>query len=331
MCIIAIKKVGVEMPSEAIIKNMFQRNPDGAGIMWFDKDINQVRIEKGIMDIKTFLSKVKRFRSNDLLVMHFRIGTSGGNIKANTHPFMISENFEDLKKLKACTDIGVVHNGIIDITRSRKDVSDTMEFIANRLSCIKNAMPEFYKDKDILKWVENEIDSKMCFLTGKGEIVTVGFFNEKNGVMYSNYTYEDSKSIYKPYKYDLYNWDDYDWSKYDKPISGSSNKDLKTPDDIKNALIKLEDDLELNRYAPLFKIPNELVVMDESTGVFYESNEFVIDNCMNVYEIIGYNEMLECDEVIYDQMLSIVTYQNDYVENINYSDLEEAFYYEIFM
>ena len=55
MCIIAIKKLGVEMPSEAIIKNMFQRNPDGAGIMWLDKDINQVRIEKGIMDIKTFL------------------------------------------------------------------------------------------------------------------------------------------------------------------------------------------------------------------------------------------------------------------------------------
>ncbi len=329
MCIIAIKKAGVEMPCEAIIKNMFQRNPDGAGIMWFDKDINQVRIEKGIMDIKTFLSKVKRFRSDDLLVMHFRIGTSGGNVKANTHPFMISENFEDLKKLKACTDVGVVHNGIIDITRSRKDISDTMEFIANRLSYIKAAMPEFYKDPNVLKWVENEIQSKMCFLTGEGEVVTVGSFNDKDGVLYSNYTYEDSKAVYKAYKYDLSTWDDYDWSKYEKQLS--SLEPEKSLDTIKTALTTLEDDHDINRYVPLFTIPNELVILDESTGDLYDTSEFVVDECMNVYEIVSYNDVLECNEVIYDQMLSIVTYANDYVEKIDYTDLEALFYYEIFM
>lgn len=331
MCIIAIKKAGVEMPSEAIIKNMFQRNPDGAGFMWLDKDINQVRIEKGIMDIKTFLSKVKRFRAEDTLVMHFRIGTSGGNVKANTHPFMISENFEDLKKLKACTDIGVVHNGIIDITRSRKDISDTMEFIANRLAYVKAAMPGFYKDENILKWVENEIQSKMCFLTGDGEIVTVGAFNEKDGVMYSNYTYEDSKSIYKPYKYDLYNWDDYDWSKYDKPLLGSSDKDLKTSDEIKTSLAMLKDNHDLNRYVPLYKLDPDMLVMDESTGNVYESGDFVIDDSMNLYEIIGFNEELECDEVVYDQSLVLITYDGFYYEDINFDLLYEEFYYEVFM
>lgn len=329
MCIIAIKGKGVDMPSEAIIRNMFQRNPDGAGIMWWDEDINKVRIEKGIMDIKTFLSKVKRFRSQDSVVMHFRIETSGGVIKANTHPFMISENVEDLKKLKACTDIGVVHNGIIDIFPSRKDISDTMEFIANRLSYISKAVPEFYKDKNVLTWIENEIQSKMCFLTGLGEIVTIGSFDEKDGVLYSNHTYESFKSSFKPYSYD---WDNYDWDKYESILSAKNGTGkIASSDDIKKSLEKLEKEHDINKHCILYRIPQELMVFNEKNGGVYESEDFVIDDCMNIFEVIGYNHDLDCEEIVYDQLLSLVTLYGEPIDELDELELEQDFFYEIFM
>ena len=333
MCIIAIKKQGVEMPSDVIIKNMFQRNPDGAGFMYLDKDINKVRIEKGIMDVKTYLKKVKRFTSEDTVVMHFRIGTSGGNIPANTHPFMVSENFEDLKKLKGATDIAVVHNGIIDITPSRKDVSDTMEFIANRLAYIRNAIPEFYKDENILKWIENEIDSKLCIMTGLGEIVTIGKFNEMDGVMYSNYTYEDSK-IYKAYSYDDYDWDKYDWEKYDSKIASIISKDKK-PDALatidKHDIKSIGDDFNANRYVMLYRLPTEYVVYDEVSGEYLESKEYVIDDDGNLYAILDYNEELQCEECMYDQDLAVVTVYGDYITKIDYEKLDYDLFYEVFM
>ena len=39
--------------------------------------------------------------------------------------------------------------------------------------------------------IENEIQSKMCFLTKDGEIYTIGKFIEDNGILYSNNSYEE--------------------------------------------------------------------------------------------------------------------------------------------
>lgn len=39
--------------------------------------------------------------------------------------------------------------------------------------------------------IENEIQSKMCFLINDGEIYTIGKFIEDNGILYSNSSYEE--------------------------------------------------------------------------------------------------------------------------------------------
>ena len=46
--------------------------------------------------------------------MHFRIGTAGANSKENTHPYPISDDKRDLHKTYVKTNLGVVHNGIIE-------------------------------------------------------------------------------------------------------------------------------------------------------------------------------------------------------------------------
>ncbi|MCB6569482.1 hypothetical protein LI142_08210 [Eubacterium limosum] len=195
MCIICIKPRGVEIPESHIIRNMFSNNPDGAGLMYADKD--RVRIEKGIMKVNDFLERIERFNKDTALVMHFRIGTGGGNTPGNTHPFPISKNIKDLKKLKFSADIGVCHNGVIDISTSRKDISDTMEYISARLVYIRNAIPQFYKDKNIMTLIDKSIDSKMCFLLPTGKFYTIGKFESKYGCLFSNSTYEYESPHFK--------------------------------------------------------------------------------------------------------------------------------------
>ena len=229
MCIIAAKPAGVPMPSESIIRNMWDGNRDGAGIMYVEN--GKVRIEKGFMKYKSFLAMLDELRTRlDLtatpLVMHFRITTHGGTSPENTHPFPITDNIGALKKLSARCDIGVAHNGIIPIS-PRKGISDTMEYIASQLAPLKRAMPNFYTNKHALQLVENAIESRMAFLTSGGRIVTVGNFIEDEGVLYSNTSYMALRAAYRSLCYDSY-WDeDKDWFAYacgatDSPISDTA-------------------------------------------------------------------------------------------------------------
>lgn len=122
--------------------------------------------------------------------MHFRITTHGNTSPQNTHPFPISRKIKDLKKTSVVTDVGVAHNGIIPIKCIPK-LSDTQTYIVKKLSAIKNIQPNFYTNKYIVQRIENDIQSKMCFLTNNGEIHTIGKFIEENGVLYSNSSYEE--------------------------------------------------------------------------------------------------------------------------------------------
>ena len=227
MCIIAAKPAGVPMPNETTIRNMWDGNRDGAGIMYLDG--GKVRIEKGFMSYKAFTSMLEELRSRlDLtatpLVMHFRITTHGGTSPENTHPFPITDNVGALKKLAARCDVGVAHNGIIPIT-PRTGISDTMEYIASQLSPLKRAMPRFYTNKHAMQMVENAIQSRMAFLTSEGRIYTVGDFIEDEGVLYSNSSYKSLRALYRNCSYDNFWDDDKDWFAYACGASSAPNGD----------------------------------------------------------------------------------------------------------
>jgi len=208
MCIIAVKPVGVQIPTDDTIRNMWYNNSDGAGFMYM-KD-GQVHIEKGFMTLKSFnegldrvLKEINSFETP--MIFHFRIGTHGGNIPENTHPFPITENLAGLRKLSLSVPLAVVHNGIIPID-ARKGISDTMEYVLTQLAPMYKMKRDFYKDKYGQKVIYNAIRSKMAFLDSTGNIELIGDFTPADGILYSN-------SSYLP-RYNYAKWDDKFWDSY---------------------------------------------------------------------------------------------------------------------
>lgn len=285
MCIIAAKPIGIDMPLEQTMKNMWNRNNDGAGIMYALE--GKVHIEKGFMSWDRFINRVTELDNQYGLkglavVMHFRITTHGGTKPENTHPFPISDSVGMLRKLKLTTDLGVAHNGIISVT-PRKDISDTMEYIAGQLAPLKRAMPKFYKNKDILQMIDHATGSKLAFLDGKGHIETVGNFIEDEGILYSNNSYERIDSWRDYYNYKAYGWDDYD-------------NDEEVYD-----LASYKDDGTWTRYHTKSYTQRKVMWIDETRGEYvidiedgeYLSGEYAIDPDGVLYE---YNYRLDVFE-----------------------------------
>lgn len=231
MCIIAISKKNIPMPSLNTVRNMWYSNPDGAGIMYTKDGV--VNIHKGFMHLGDLEDRLDLLNkeidtTKEAVVLHFRIGTAGGNTAANTHPFPITDNIQMLQKLKhKKLKLGVAHNGIIDVTPRQKDISDTMEYIAGQLAPLYRAVPDFYKNKDLMLMVKNAITSKMAFLTGSGSVYTIGEFNtdKESGMVYSNYSWQ-GVSRYRRNAYWNTDWDDYS-SYWNIPPYTSKKSDTK--------------------------------------------------------------------------------------------------------
>lgn len=198
MCVIAVKKAGVNMPSEQRIKEMWDRNKDGAGYMYYDHKEKSVRISKGYMHYDDFkkalddLGKLHKLK-NVPVILHFRITTHGGTTAANTHPFPVTSNVGHLKALDLWTNLGVAHNGVINSVADEKDLSDTQIYIRDVLTAFRG-----HSGDNFLHTHKKVIDStigasKLAFLDDSGVITTFGNFSEtkdKDGLLYSNTYFE---------------------------------------------------------------------------------------------------------------------------------------------
>lgn len=273
MCIIAAKPAGFPMPKDDILENMWYANPDGAGFMYAAD--GYVHIEKGFMRFADFLAALDRLSmSYDLsslaMVMHFRITTHGGTKPENTHPFPVTDNLPSLKKLHGKTKLAVAHNGIIDITPRSKDISDTMEYVASQLAPLHRALPEFYKNKHAMLMVSNAIQSKMVFLTGKGEMYTIGKFETEDGMLYSNTSYKGWYASWRRGNWGQWDTSSKSWS------TGSLLKDIEDdfPTDYSASKTVGEDNYEMRRLMPLWIVDGMVI---DPEGTMLEGDEFYVD------------------------------------------------------
>lgn len=217
MCIIAIKKAGIDMIPASIMETMYENNSDGAGYMYaFD---GKVHIIKGFMKYDALINSLDKLNDKhnlkDLsMVFHFRISTAGRVDGGNCHPFPVTDDFNQLRKTHVNTNLAMAHNGVIHAFSpyNMNDIyNDTQHFIASCVSYLYSLNADFLADERTAELFENIIDgSRLAFLDSEGKIRTFGDWIETGGIMYSNTSYLSRKTydscipIYKSYNYSGY-------------------------------------------------------------------------------------------------------------------------------
>ena len=273
MCIIVAKRKGLELPTKEILRNCFNYNSDGAGIMF--NDGKQVFIEKGFMDFNSFYSRLealdKEFNLvNSDLALHFRISTSGNVDQGNCHPYPISTETSQLRNLSLVTDIGMAHNGVIrkHIPETRSILNDTQTFIKNFVYNMYSSNKEFLTVGANIKALEEEAGSKLCFITKDNMYIIGKFIEETNGILYSNDTYlsYDYGWGYGDYSVDFDYFDMFD-------IEGE-------PLDVKDFTFIL---------SKLEFVKEDTVKCFDGT-VYYNENDLVVDKYGNLFEL-DYNKL----------------------------------------
>ena len=214
MCIAILKTKDGNITDEQLL-NCFDNNPDGAGLA-YTKD-NKIFIVKGIFDAKQFVEEYHKAvaEADGAMLVHCRIGTSGFKDYTNCHPHIVSDE---------CV---MIHNGIlsIDVPKGSK-VSDTVLYVEQYL---KPLPKDFMLNDGIMSLITDHIGAgnKFVFLNNRGDfsIANEKAGHWKNGVWFSNYSYEaysfytkgykGKSKVYSPYAsyWDEEYWDedDYEW------------------------------------------------------------------------------------------------------------------------
>lgn len=191
MCIIAVKPSSKQMFDDAIIKQMFFRNRDGAGLMWTEDET--VHFKKGFMTVQEILDFVHSRNWDGVpVVLHFRIGTAGLNNGLNCHPYPIWQS----NRLEGECDLCMAHNGILSSYNPPfgSKINDTQVFVNKVLS---NLPEGFLESKGIRHLIRKVIGtSRLCFLSKTGKITRFGSWVEDDGYFFSNESYKVPKKAY---------------------------------------------------------------------------------------------------------------------------------------
>ena len=211
MCVIAYFPKECKEPKKIDLKAMWDKNPDGAGMMWIERD--GVHYSKGYFDFEEFYKDfliIKR-DYNFECAAHFRIATSGGVNQSMCHPFPVTDKPEYLKKIWGKTSCAIMHNGILPIDTPHKDLNDTCEFIINNIYPYWKEDHNFFfnlpKNKKSIFETNDLAGNKLLFFS-KDHVETFGYWFE-------NEDYYVSNTWWKPRKYNAYGYYSYyDYSDY---------------------------------------------------------------------------------------------------------------------
>ena len=198
MCVIAFSPKGTDIPEESKLKKMWDKNPDGAGIMMeLPGNINSY--VKGLMtweDFKDELAELNEaYKLKDLNVaFHFRIGTAGKNDGPTTHPFRLNSSYKKLRQLNYFgTEPLIMHNGVIPKFGGKldKNSSDTQDFVALIMSNLWGKVD----DETLKQTITSLVNTSKLLIFNKGKVALIGNWEEKEGIKYSN-TLWDSTAYY---------------------------------------------------------------------------------------------------------------------------------------
>lgn len=129
MCIILACEAN-RRPTNQIINQCWDVNPDGGGVMWAEG--GHVEIAKGLMSPDDLIAAVRYAPKDSPLVIHMRIGTSGGYGAEVTHPYPVTDRLDALHALDVDCSCGIAHNGILPYpTDDAAGISDTVYYVSH--------------------------------------------------------------------------------------------------------------------------------------------------------------------------------------------------------
>jgi predicted glutamine amidotransferase len=131
MCVAIYKPEGSKFLTESLYEQCWDLNDDGGSISYYDNNIRQWIVYKGMMLWADWVNKYDEMRKSGELTIdqrvfiHFRVGTAGPkSAQALTHPFPVTNDYEEMSQVHFNNEFIVAHNGTIG--KGQPDKSDTM-------------------------------------------------------------------------------------------------------------------------------------------------------------------------------------------------------------
>lgn len=206
MCIIAYAPEGVQI-ADKTIERMFDKNPDGAGIMWKPTPDSQVEIRKGFMKVEDLLEAYHQIPQECEKAIHCRIATSGKVSAGCCHPFPVRPKTTAMREKVDRANMALMHNGVFYFATPLKGMkanySDSMLFAAKYLYPMQKML-----DMECLQTlIEEASSSRLLIMRYNAPTIMLGNWQCDGGVYYSNGTYKETYTVKS------YDWGK-SWGKY---------------------------------------------------------------------------------------------------------------------
>lgn len=195
MCLIIVKKVGTKLNNELLakaIKKSGIHNNHGYGFTIKRGTSKNINISKGQKTVTELISDIEESKIglNDELIVHLRFGTAGDKNAINCHPFVVSNDTEDVETVYSefVRKPVLAHNGVIsEFTDRQSKYSDTFHFVRDYLSIID---PKYHQTL-----LDNLGSNKFAMsYPGKKPILLGGTWLQEGGLYFSNAGYKDYTS-----------------------------------------------------------------------------------------------------------------------------------------
>ena len=224
MCIIMYAKTNQTI-GEKKIRTAFINNPDGAGIMWYDRG-GKVHYRKGFDKAENLIEFFKSLGTDIPRAIHCRIATSGKVSTRTCHPFPIVDSFNEMGKEKGVPKFGaMMHNGIFSrytpTGGMKSDYSDTMNY--NKQVIYPLVKNKAISNEGVINLL-SEMTSRVLLFLPNFIVGRFGAWTEdkEEGFLASNDTYDHERFIYT---YPTYytNYDSPNWWKEKKSSVTTTN------------------------------------------------------------------------------------------------------------
>ena len=199
MCVIVVKKAGVELPSKEILKQCWESNPDGAGYAVRVMSNGNIYFKKGFDDFKQFYDEIKvHVLKQEDAILHFRIATRGVVSRQLCHPFVIDR--DNVNPLNGWAEGVMFHNGTFPTVPVEGEKESDSLVVARTLSQLGFRS---YQTRAVEGLIDSALGthSRLAVLTNNSGINLFGAgWEEEEGIYYSNtrwawaYSYDDFRA-----------------------------------------------------------------------------------------------------------------------------------------